>query len=45
MDAMRPPMVAPAQHAIATLANSTLLYLGNDGGLWRSADGVNQQSV
>jgi hypothetical protein len=40
-----PAMVAPAQHAIATLANSTLLYLGNDGGLWRSADGVNQQSV
>ncbi len=38
-------MVAPAQHAIATLANSTLLYLGNDGGLWRSADGVDQQSV
>jgi hypothetical protein len=40
-----PAMVAPAQHAIATLANSTLLYLGNDGGLWRSTDGVNQQAT
>lgn len=40
-----PAMVAPAQHAIATLAGSTLLYLGNDGGLWRSSDGVNQQSA
>ncbi len=42
-----PAMVAPAQHAIATLATSTqpLLYLGNDGGLWRSTDGVNQQST
>ncbi len=39
-----PAMVAPAQHAIATLAGSTLLYLGNDGGLWRSTDGVNQQA-
>lgn len=40
-----PAMVAPAQHAIATLANSTLLYLGNDGGLWRSTDGVNEQAT
>lgn len=40
-----PAMVAPAQHAIATLANSALLYLGNDGGLWRSSDGVDEQSV
>jgi hypothetical protein len=42
-----PAMVAPAQHAIAILATSTqpLLYLGNDGGLWRSLDGVNQQST
>ncbi len=38
-------MVAPAQHAIATLANSTLLFLGNDGGLWRSTDDVNQQGT
>jgi hypothetical protein len=40
-----PAMVAPAQHAIATLANSTLVYIGTDGGLWRSTDGVNQQST
>ncbi len=40
-----PAQVAPAQHAIATLATASqqLLYLGNDGGLWRSIDGVNQQ--
>jgi hypothetical protein len=37
-----PAKVAPAQHALATvsLAASPLLYLGNDGGLWRSLDGV-----
>ena len=42
-----PAMVAPAQHAIAALVTSSqpLLYLGNDGGLWRSTDGVNQQST
>lgn len=40
-----PAMVAPAQHAIAPLAGSSLLYLGNDGGLWRSTDGVNQQAT
>ncbi len=39
--------VAPAQHAITFLgapAGQTmpLLYFGNDGGLWRSTDGVNQ---
>lgn len=39
--------VAPAQHAIAFLsppAGQTLplLYFGNDGGLWRSTDGVGQ---
>jgi hypothetical protein len=43
-----PAQVAGAQHAIATLAGAgtsgtPLLYLGNDGGLWRSNDGVNQQ--
>ncbi len=38
-----PAMVAPAQHAIATLANGgPLIFLGNDGGLWRSTDGVNE---
>jgi hypothetical protein len=42
-----PAQVAPAQHAIAVLATSSepLLYLGNDGGLWRSMDGVNQQAA
>lgn len=44
-----PAKVAPAQHAIAALAGAgtggaPLLYLGNDGGLWRSTDGVNQQA-
>ncbi len=41
-----PARVAPAQHAIATLPSASgppLLYVGNDGGLWRSTDGVNQQ--
>jgi hypothetical protein len=33
-----PAGVAPAQHALA--GSGTLLYLGNDGGLWRSLDGV-----
>jgi hypothetical protein len=39
-----PARVAPAQHAIATLATNggPLVYLGNDGGLWRSTDGVNE---
>lgn len=35
--------VAPAQHALAFLAggiSGPLLFLGNDGGLWRSTDGV-----
>ncbi len=39
-----PARVAPSQHALAVLAGtSPLLYIGNDGGLWRSTDGVNQQ--
>ncbi len=33
-----PAQVAPAQHALA--AGGAALYLGNDGGLWRSLDGV-----
>ena len=43
--------VSPAQHAIAALANAgtggtlPLIYAGNDGGLWRSVDGVNQQQT
>jgi hypothetical protein len=46
-----PAMVSPAQHAIATLsgagtgATPVLLYVGNDGGLWRSLDGVDQQQT
>ncbi|HEY5220159.1 MAG TPA: hypothetical protein VIJ16_10145, partial [Gemmatimonadaceae bacterium] len=42
-----PAQVAPAQHALATLATTgaPLLYIGNDGGLWRSTDGVDQQST
>jgi hypothetical protein len=40
-----PAQVAPSQHALAAMATSglPLLYLGNDGGIWRSNDGVNQQ--
>ena len=39
--------VAPAQHALAFLAQPAgqtlpLLYFGNDGGIWRSIDGVNE---
>ena len=39
-----PAMVAPAQHAIAVLAGvaGPLVYVGNDGGVWRSTDGVNE---
>jgi hypothetical protein len=42
-----PAHVAPAQHAIAMLATTAqpILYLGNDGGLWRSTDGVNEQGT
>ena len=36
--------VAPAQHAIA-VGLAALIYFGNDGGLWRSTDDVNQQST
>lgn len=38
-----PATVAPAQHALGTIAQSSgqpLLLIGNDGGLWRSTDGV-----
>jgi hypothetical protein len=42
-----PAGVAGAQHALAVLATATLplVYIGNDGGLWRSVDGVNQQAT
>jgi hypothetical protein len=38
-----PAAVAPAQHALAAISQASgtpILYLGNDGGLWRSLDGV-----
>jgi hypothetical protein len=38
-----PAGVAPAQHALTAEAQASgvpILYLGNDGGLWRSLDGV-----
>ena len=36
--------VAPAQYAVdATFGANGLLYFGNDGGLWRTTDAVNQQ--
>ena len=40
-----PARVAPAQHAIAVAETGVqeLVYLGNDGGIWRSVDGINQQ--
>ena len=43
---VNPAEVAPAQHAIAALAGSgaPLIYVGNDGGLYRSTDGVNEQA-
>ncbi len=41
-----PAGVAPAQHALALggPVAASVLYLGNDGGLWRSTDTVNQQA-
>jgi len=38
-----PAKVAPAEHALAVLSESSsgpVVFLGNDGGLWRSLDGV-----
>ncbi len=46
-----PAKVSPAQHAVVVLASAgspgtlPLVYVGNDGGLWRSTDGVNQQQT
>jgi Abnormal spindle-like microcephaly-assoc'd, ASPM-SPD-2-Hydin/Protein of unknown function (DUF1573) len=37
-----PAQVAPAQHALAAMPGTSLLYIGNDGGLWRSTDGVDE---
>ena len=38
-----PAAVFPAQHALAAISQTSgmpILYLGNDGGLWRSLDGI-----
>jgi len=38
-----PAKVAPAEHALAVIGESSggpVVFLGNDGGLWRSLDGV-----
>lgn len=42
-----PAKVAPAQHALAVRATTgaPTLFVGNDGGLWRSTDGVDQQGT
>ena len=42
-----PAKVAPADHVVAALAMPTnpLVFVGNDGGLWRSLDGINEQGV
>jgi hypothetical protein len=39
-----PAKVSPAEHAVAAMATGglPLVYVGNDGGVWRSTDGVNQ---
>jgi hypothetical protein len=37
--------VAPSQHAVATgpmMTNGPLMFFGNDSGLWRTTDGINQ---
>ncbi len=42
-----PAMVAPAQHAIVAdgAAGAGVVFFGNDGGLWRTTDLVNQQGT
>ena len=40
-----PARVAPSEHAIAVLPSAALLLLGNDSGLWRSTDNVNEQGA
>jgi hypothetical protein len=35
-----PAMVASAQHAVAAFGDTPIVFVGNDGGLWRSLDGV-----
>lgn len=44
VDSCATAQVASSQHAIdATFGNSGVMYFGNDGGLWRTADDVSQQ--
>ncbi|QNI31452.1 choice-of-anchor D domain-containing protein [Alloacidobacterium dinghuense] len=44
VDSCGAAQVAPSQHAFdTTLGVSGLMYFGNDGGLWRTTDAVNQQ--
>ena len=42
-----PAKVAPAQHAIGvkTTSGLPLVFVGNDGGVWRSTDGVDEQAT
>ena len=44
VDSCSAAQVAPSQHAFeSTFGSSGLMYFGNDGGLWRTTDDVNQQ--
>lgn len=44
VDDCKAAQVAPSQHAFdATFGANGLIYFGNDGGLWRTADDVDQQ--
>ena len=40
-----PAGVAPAQHALAALPGTATLFAGNDGGVFRSTDGVNESGA
>ncbi len=35
--------VAPSQHAVDWVPGASTLYFGNDGGVWRTTDGIAQQ--
>lgn len=44
VDSCAAAQVAPSQHTFeATFGTNGLMYFGNDGGLWRTTDDVNQQ--